>query len=128
MTRQAFEKIVEEALAGLPPEFRDRMENVVVAVESRATKAQRDSVELEDDEELFGLYDGVPLTDRGPDFAGRPDRIFIFQDPIEEFCETRKQMILEIQDTLIHEIGHFFGLDEDEIGAIEAEYDEEDED
>lgn len=128
MTRKAFEEIVEEALAGLPQPFRDRLENVVVQVLPRPTRAQMEEVGLEPDEDLFGLYEGTPLTERTPDFAGLPDRISIFQEPIERACSTRKRMIREIQDTVIHEIGHFFGLDEDEIGAIEAEYEYDDDD
>ena len=125
MTRKAFEQVVEEALAGLPAEFRERLENVVVQVEPRPTARQRESVGLGPNDDLFGLYEGVPLTERAPDFAGMPDRVSIFQEPIESACANRAEMIQEIQDTVVHEIGHFFGLEEDELEATESEYDDE---
>lgn len=129
MTRKAFEEIVEEALAALPAEFQEHMENVLVMVEDRASCRQREAVGLEKDEDLFGLYEGVAITRRSVNETDvrRPDRIWIFQEPIERNCSSRKEMIREIQDTVVHEIGHHFGLDEDEIGAIEDEYEYDDE-
>jgi predicted Zn-dependent protease with MMP-like domain len=129
MTRKAFEQIVEEALAALPAEFQEHLENVLVLVEDRASCKQREAVGLKPNEDLFGLYEGVALTRRSVNEAGipRPARIWVFQEPIESACSSRKEMIREIQDTVVHEIGHHFGLDEDEIGAIEDEYEYDDE-
>ncbi|NUN47933.1 MAG: metallopeptidase family protein [Candidatus Brocadiae bacterium] len=128
MRRQEFELLVEKAIAALPPEFRERLDNVVIQVADRPTPEQRREVGLGPDEDLFGLYEGRPLTvrDTNDPQVRFPDRIWIFQGPIEQACDTRGQIVREIQDTVVHEIGHFFGLDEDEIGAIEAEYEYDD--
>ncbi len=128
MTRAAFEKIVEEAIASLPEEFQQHLENVIVLVEDRPSCKQRESVGLEPHEDLFGLYEGVALTRKSVDSVDvpKPDRVWIFQEPIERHCSSRKQMITEIQDTVVHEIGHHFGLEEDELEAIEDEYEDDD--
>lgn len=127
MTRAAFERIVEEAISSLPGQFHEHLDNVIVLVEDRPSCRQRESVGLEPGEDLFGLYEGVALTQKQMDAVEvpPPDRIWIFQEPIERHCSSRKQMILEIQDTVIHEIGHHFGLEEDELEAIEDEYEDE---
>jgi predicted Zn-dependent protease with MMP-like domain len=129
MTRAAFEKIVEEAITSLPEEFREHLDNVIVLVEDRASCKQREAVGLEPHEDLFGLYEGVALTRKSVDApeVPRPDRVWIFQEAIERACSSRKEMIREIQDTVVHEIGHHFGLEEDELEAIEGEYEYDDE-
>ena len=129
MTRAAFEKIVEEAISSLPEEFREHLDNVIVLVEDRASCRQRESLGLEPHEDLFGLYEGVALTrksDASPEIP-RPDRVWVFQEPIESACRSRKEMIREIQDTVVHEIGHHFGLEEEDLEAIEDEYEYDDE-
>lgn len=112
MTRRQFEEIVAEAIDGLPREFRARMENVIVEVRDRPTRKQLEDNHVPPGETLLGLYEGVPLSERpeglDPIF---PDRIFIFQRPLEECFRTRARLIEEIRETVIHEIGHFFGLD-----------------
>ena len=129
MTRAAFEKIVEEAITSLPEEFREHLDNVIVQVEDRPSCKQREALGLEPHEDLFGLYEGVSLTRRSVDSVEvpRPDRVWVFQEPIERACSSRKEMVREIQDTVVHEIGHHFGLEEDELEAIEDEYEYEDE-
>jgi predicted Zn-dependent protease with MMP-like domain len=98
---------------------------VVVCVETRPTLEQLKSVGLGKGDEILGLYEGIALTEKDvndPEVR-MPDRVWVFQEPIERMCRNRKEMVLEIQDTVIHEIGHHFGLDEDELEAIEDEYD-----
>ncbi len=116
MTRAQFEDVVAEALDTLPREFRRRMENVIVEVRDRPTQKQLKHAEIPAGDLLLGLYEGVPLTDRPegiePTF---PDRVFLFQDCLEEVCETRAELIEEIRETVIHEIGHYFGLDHDDM-------------
>ncbi len=116
MTRRQFEEVVAQALDTLPREFRARMENVVVEVRDRPTRGQLQRAGVPPGDLLLGLYEGVPLPDRAegiePTF---PDRIFLFQECLEECCETRHDLMEEIRETVIHEIGHFFGLDHDDM-------------
>ena len=104
MKRERFEELVSAAIAEMPEEFRKRLENVAIIVEDRHP-----------DEDLFGLYEGTPLTERGAEAPLYPDRIWIFQEPIEQECEGEDEVKEEIRLTIMHEIAHFFGMDEDEI-------------
>jgi predicted Zn-dependent protease with MMP-like domain len=123
MTRREFEALVAEAVRTIPRRFRDAMRNVAVVVEDEPSPALREEMELPEDDTLFGLYQGIPLTERHWDYGNAlPDRIVIFQGPIEEACETRDDFIVTIGETVIHEFGHYFGLSEDEIEDIEERY------
>ncbi|HEX4998011.1 MAG TPA: metallopeptidase family protein [Terriglobia bacterium] len=115
MRREDFEKLVDAAVTDLPEEFRSRLENVALLVESRPTRAQLASLDLEPDDELFGLYEGTPLTERGFEAPLHPDRIWIFQEPIERVCVTRREIQEEIRITIMHEIAHFFGIDDNAL-------------
>ena len=123
MTKAAFERLVREALAAIPADFRDRMQNVEIVVEDRASAALE--AEMSDGSEggLFGLYEGTPLTERNWSHGNTlPDRITVFQRSIEEACDSEDEVFEDVCLTLIHEAGHFFGLSEDEIQAIEDEF------
>jgi len=113
MDRRKFEKLVDQAIQQLPAEFREKLENVVVIVEDSPSDELLDRMEMSDDDTLFGLYEGTPLTERGFDTPLHPDRIWIFQGPIEEECETDEEIREEIKTTIVHEVAHFFGLDDD---------------
>ena len=103
-----FEEHVERALAALPPELQTAVENVEISVED----------EHPDDPDLFGLYEGVPLPERG-DWAGSlPDRIRIFQKPLVESFSDPSELEEEIRVTVLHELAHYFGLDEDELDNL----------
>src|SRR5262245_9142081 len=105
MQRKEFESLVHRAIDELPQQFKDRLKNVAVIVEDYPSEELLDRMEVDDDETLFGLYDGVPLTERGHfDVPLYPDRIFIFQGPIEEACDTLEQIQEEVRITLVHEI------------------------
>lgn len=109
--RRRFERLVADALAELPAEFRRRLENVAVVVED--WPPERASAE---DGTLLGLYQGTPYSQRGEAYhLVPPDRITIYRGPILALCHTRQEVIREIRDTLVHEIGHYFGLDEREL-------------
>ncbi len=113
-----FEAIVEEALAGLPPEFSELLENIVVVVEEEPSEDDLDVIEDGDDpdSELLGIYRGRPLTERSwSDIPDLPDQVAIFRGPILRVVESRKEAIEEIQETVIHELGHYFGLDDHEM-------------
>lgn len=108
-----FEKLVARAIERLPAEFREKLENVAVIVEDRPSAELLEQMEVPRGDTLFGLYEGTPLTERGFQTPLHPDRIWIFQEPIEGECETEKEIIEEIETTIVHEVAHFFGLDDD---------------
>ena len=112
MKRDQFERVVNEAIAELPEEFRGKLENVIVIVADRPSDELLDKMEVPPGDTLFGLYEGTPLTERGFIAPLYPDRISIFQKPIEEQCETENEIKEEIKTTIVHEIAHFFGLDD----------------
>ena len=123
MTREKFTELVEEALREIPARFRREMRNVAVVVEDEPPPDVLDDVEAEPDETLFGLYQGTPLPDRGWGYGNAlPDRISIYQGPIEEACEDDDEIRDCIAETIIHEFGHYFGMSEEEIEEIEEKF------
>ncbi len=119
LSRKRFEALVVSAMETIPEMIRAQMDNVDVVVEQRPTKAQRASLDLAPDELLFGLYEGTPLTQRGViTEALLPDKITIFQGPLEDACATEEEMAEEIRKTVVHEIAHHFGLDEDKLAEL----------
>ncbi|MBM3957427.1 MAG: metallopeptidase family protein [Gemmatimonadetes bacterium] len=114
MSRRDFEDAVREAVESLPRQFLARFlgGNVAVVVEDRQTAEQLREAGLPDGETLLGLYEGVPLVDRESYNLVPPDKITIFQAPLEEMCRTRAELVDEIRDTVVHEVAHFFGLDD----------------
>ena len=123
MTRAEFERLVREAVSLIPPRFRREMQNLALVVEAEPSAELLDEMGIEPPDSLYGLYQGTPLPERTWDFGNNlPDRITIFQRPIEEDCEDPDDMRAVIGETLIHEVGHYFGLSEEEIEAIEEHY------
>jgi predicted Zn-dependent protease with MMP-like domain len=123
MTRERFERLVEEALRDIPKRFRDAMANVAVIVEDEPPPHVLEDMDLEEDDELFGLYEGTPLPERGSSYGNTlPDRISIYQIPIEESCTDDEDVRVCVAETVIHEFGHYFGMSEEEIEAIEENY------
>jgi predicted Zn-dependent protease with MMP-like domain len=113
MDRERFEKLVDEALAGLPAEFAERLDNVSIAIQDIATPQQLEKVEVANPHYLLGLYEGIPLTRRPEGYAGAlPDRISIFRIPIEEHSHNDEEIKQHVRDTVMHELGHYFGMDE----------------
>jgi predicted Zn-dependent protease with MMP-like domain len=116
MERKAFESLVRDALLELPQQFKDKLSNVAIIVEDYPSEDLLERMEVPDDETLFGFYEGVPLTERGhfrePLF---PDRILIFQGPIEEVCASPDEIKEEVRITVAHEIPHFFGFDDEAL-------------
>ncbi len=113
-----FDRAVQEALDTIPADFRPYLENVMVEVRARPDAALLEEYEETDD--LLGLYVGVPLEEKGPGHTAPPlpDRILIFRDNLCEMCGTREELIDEIRVTVLHEIGHHFGLDEDRLAQL----------
>lgn len=119
ISREEFEALVEQALEGLPEEFKGRLDNVAVVVEEEPSDEDLEEVGIDpadpERDELFGLYQGVPLPERGSAYSALPDRILVFRGPIVRCCETRREAMREIRDTVVHELGHYFGLEEDDL-------------
>ena len=123
MTRHRFAGLVEEALRDIPERFRDAMRNVAVVVEDEPSPELLADMDMDPDETLFGLYQGTPLTERDFSYGNTlPDRIAIYQGPIEDACETDEDIRRCVAETVIHEFGHYFGLSEEEIEEIEENY------
>jgi predicted Zn-dependent protease with MMP-like domain len=121
--RAAFERHVAEALASIPRDFRDAMQNIAIVVEDEPSPDVLEEMEIEPPDTLFGLYQGTPLTERTANYGNvLPDRVLIFQGPHEREAEDEDDLIVCIGETLIHEIGHYFGLSEEEIEEIEEKY------
>ena len=123
MTRAEFERHVAEALASIPRRFRDAMQNIAIVVEDEPSAELLADMEIEPPDTLFGLYQGTPLTERSWGFGNTlPDRVLLFQGPHEREADDDDDLVVSIGETLIHEIGHYFGLSEEEIEAIEERY------
>jgi predicted Zn-dependent protease with MMP-like domain len=106
LSRRRFERLVTRALARLPEEFMSRLDNVAVLIEDEPP---------EDMPDTLGLYEGVPLIARSVDDVLLPDQITIFKGPIERVCITEQEVEDEVRLTVLHEVGHFFGLDESQL-------------
>jgi len=123
MTRERFEKLVVEAIDLIPKRFRLEMTNIAVVVEDEPSAELLEEMEIEPPDSLYGLYQGTPLPERTWGYGNTlPDRVTLFQKPIEEDSEGEDDVRAVIGETLIHEVGHYFGLSEEEIEAIEERY------
>lgn len=121
VTESRFERLVQRALDRLPPEFQDHLENVSLVIADAPDRELLESMGYDPDDPgdtLFGLYEGVPLTDRQHDDVLLPDQITIFRRPLLEWAETEEEIVEEVRVTVLHEIGHFFGLDEDRLDEL----------
>jgi predicted Zn-dependent protease with MMP-like domain len=123
MTRDRFKQLVAEAIMLIPKRFRREMGNIALVVEDEPDEALLEEMEIEPPDSLYGLYQGTPLTEREWSHGNQlPDRITLYQVPIEEDCEDEDDVRAVIGETLIHEVGHYFGLSEEEIEEIEERY------
>jgi predicted Zn-dependent protease with MMP-like domain len=122
MQREEFEALVARAIDNLPPEFQRKLENVDVVVEDWPTSRQLRQAKLNRPTQLLGLYQGVPQTRRGRGYGlVLPDKISIFQKPIEAQCRFGDEIEAKIEEVVRHEIAHHFGLDDETLRKIEAE-------
>jgi predicted Zn-dependent protease with MMP-like domain len=123
MTRPAFERLVADALASVPRRFRNALQNLVILVEDEPSRELLKEMEIEPPDTLLGLYQGTPLPERQWGHGNvLPDRVLLFQGPLERTSTDEDDLVVAIGETLIHEIGHYFGLSEEEIQEIEERY------
>ncbi len=119
MDRERFERLVARAVASLPEEFGNRLENIDVVVEDWPTRSQLSRMRLRRGETLLGLYEGVPLTRRSSHYGlVPPDKITIFQKPIEAKCNDDDKIAAEIQRVVRHELAHHFGIGDARLEQI----------
>lgn len=115
MTRAQFERLVREALSQIPDEIRDRLDNVDLVVEDMPNREQLAGSGIEETDCLLGLYEGIPLTERYGYNMVLPDKITLFQQSIESICASDDEIIEEIQSTVVHEVAHHFGIDDESL-------------
>lgn len=119
LSRARFERLVEEALASIPEPLRQRMDNVEIVIETWPTEDHLEAAGLEPDDWLFGLYEGTPLIERGITVDPLlPDKITIFQGPLQEVCSSEDEIRQEVRTTVVHEIAHHFGIDEGRLAEL----------
>ena len=120
LTRKEFEELVVSALSRLPRFFKKKMKNVDVVVEDRASRDLLSDVGLQSPFELLGLYQGVPFDRRGFYYGNvLPDKITLYQIPIESMCQTKEEIEEKVKEVVIHEVGHYFGLDDKKLRELE---------
>ena len=115
MDRSRFERLVRRALDGIPDEFFAYMDNVDVVVEQYPSSEQLGGYTVDDHDHLLGLYEGIPLTEREDYGMVLPDKITLFQGPIEAFCSNDDEVVEEVRKTVVHEVAHHFGIDDDTL-------------
>ncbi|HJZ45556.1 MAG TPA: metallopeptidase family protein [Roseiflexaceae bacterium] len=120
MDADTFESIVVEALDSLPPEFARYLENLEIQIELRPTREHRRAVGLKPWQTLYGLYQGVPLTNRSSGALLMPDLITLFQEPLERDFPGRDRLRAQVRRTLLHEIAHFFGISDARLRELDA--------
>lgn len=119
MEQKYFERLVAEALHVLSQEFQERLDNIEVVVEDEPTVEQLAEARLESGDSLLGLYEGVPLTERGAHYGlVLPDKISIFKRAIEEACRSDAEIKAEVQRVVQHEIAHYFGFDDERLDEL----------
>lgn len=119
ITDEQFAEMIDAAYETLPKSHLKAIKNVAIVYQDEPTEAQREALQLQCHETLFGLYEGVPLTQRGGQTHFPPDKITIFKQPILYYTSTLQQLREEIRHTLWHEVAHYFGLDHEQIHALE---------
>lgn len=122
MNKKQFQATVAQILDQLPAHFRRHIDNVAFVVQERADNDILELADVDDPMDLYGFYTGFPLTERTADYGlVPPDVIYIFQRPIEAICENDDQVRAEIRKTVLHELAHYFGIDEDRLAGTDVE-------
>ncbi len=118
LSHAPFERLVERALAGIPSPFREALAEVAIVIDDEPTAQQRRDNELPDGDTLYGLYEGVPRTEYGADWSGVPNRITLFRLPLEEDFAEPAELAHEVRITVIHELAHHLGIDDDRLDEL----------
>ena len=114
----SFERLVERALAGIPSPFRESLAEVAIVIDDAPTPDQLAENDLEPDDTLYGLYEGVPRTEYASDWVALPNRITLFRLPLEEDFPDPDELAEEVRITVIHELAHHLGIDDDRLGEL----------
>ena len=117
LTPEVFSRLVQQAIADLPPVYAKLMETIAVVVEEEPSREVLEELEMDGEEELLGLYQGQSLTDESffKEGGTQPARISLYRGPILRQCESPEEVVQEVYDTVVHELGHHVGLDDDEM-------------
>ena len=119
LSRKQFERIVERAIGRIPEEIREHMHNLAISIETRPDPELLQEMDVPPGETLFGLYTGVPLPERSAvEPPLYPDTILIFQEPLETYCEKTDELEVEIEITVVHEVAHYLGIDDDALADL----------
>ncbi len=120
MNRRRFEQWVDQAVEQLPRELSEKIDNLIVRVQNRPTAEQLQRWNVPLGTTLFGFYEGIPLTERTADYGlVPPDVIYIFQKPIQEICSNDDEIREQVRQTVLHEIAHHFGIDDERLEQLE---------
>jgi predicted Zn-dependent protease with MMP-like domain len=116
LTRGEFERLVEEALSEIPREFLDLVSNIAISVEDEPTGEDLADADAEGETELLGIFRGIATTDQSWSLSGElPGEVVLFRGPFLRTCSSREEIIEEVRDTVVHELGHYFGLGDHEM-------------
>ena len=119
LSEKEFDGIVQKAVARIPQEIREYLDNIVITVQKRPSKQMREEMELDPDGSLLGLFQGVSLIERSVTTPPLyPDMIYLFQEPLEAICETLEELEDEIEITVVHEVAHFVGMTEERLAEL----------
>ena len=119
VSQKEFDKIVKRSIGRIPREIRQHLENILIAVQKRPSRALLQEIGLLPNETLLGIYRGVPLEKHSVTAPPLyPDTIFLFQEPLGELCDTIKEMERQIEKTIVHEIAHYFGISEERLADL----------
>jgi predicted Zn-dependent protease with MMP-like domain len=120
MEASAFEQLVVETLDSLPADFALHLENVEIIIERRPNREQRRALGIRPWQTVYGMYDGIPLTERESNWLAPPDTIVIFQEPLERDFRTAARLREEVRRTVLHEIAHVFGISDERLRELGA--------
>ena len=113
-----FERLVDRALAGIPSPFREHLAEVAIVIDDEPSPAQLRDNDIDPDDGLYGIYEGVPITEYGSDRVALPNRITLFRLPLEEDFPDPAELAREVRITVIHELAHHLGIDDDRLDEL----------
>lgn len=119
LSEEEFDRIVAHAVDRIPPEIRQHLGNIVITVKKRPSRQMMREMGMHPDDYPLGLFQGVPLIERSATIPPLyPDMIYLFQEPLEEMCDTREELEEEIEVTVVHEVAHYIGMTEERLAEL----------